>query len=141
MSTTSKYREAGNTEAPKLVLLHGFPSAGHMFLDLITLLADRFHIVAPAFLEFGQSDMPPREKFSYTFDNIARAEPFDYAPEDRSHQLNAFATSNAKDETVATDFVRQRSGQSRLFPTSRVHHRGDEPRDDGLDRVRRPTRR
>jgi pimeloyl-ACP methyl ester carboxylesterase len=47
MSTTSKYREAGNTDAAKLLLLHGFPSAGHMFLDLIPLLADRFHIVAP----------------------------------------------------------------------------------------------
>ena len=115
--------------------------ASHMFLDLIPLLANRFHIVAPDLSGFGQFDMPPREKFSYTFDNVACAEPFDYAPEDRSHQLNAFATSNARDEIVATDFVRQRSGQYRLFPTSRVHHRGDEPRDDGLDRARRPTRR
>ena len=59
--------------------------------------------------------MPPPEKFSYPFDNIACAEPFDYAPEDRSHHLNDFATSNAKDEIVATDFVRQRSGQCRGF--------------------------
>jgi hypothetical protein len=51
------------------------------------------------------------------------------------------AQSNAQDETVATDFVQQRLGQSRILPTSRVRHRGDEPRDDGLDRVRRPTRR
>jgi pimeloyl-ACP methyl ester carboxylesterase len=66
------YREAGNRGAPKLLLLHGFPSAGHMFRDLIPLLCHRFHMVAPDLPGFGQSDMPPRDKFSYTFDNIAR---------------------------------------------------------------------
>jgi pimeloyl-ACP methyl ester carboxylesterase len=66
------YREAGNADAPKLLLLHGFPSASHMFRDLIPLLANRFHIVAPDLPGFGQSDMPPREAFHYTFDNIAR---------------------------------------------------------------------
>jgi pimeloyl-ACP methyl ester carboxylesterase len=66
------YREAGRAGAPKLLLLHGFPSAGHMFRDLIPALADAFHIVAPDLPGFGQSDMPPRDKFSYTFDNIAR---------------------------------------------------------------------
>jgi pimeloyl-ACP methyl ester carboxylesterase len=66
------YREAGAPNAPKLLLLHGFPSAGHMFRDLIPLLADRFHMTAPDLPGFGQSDMPPRNQFKYTFDNIAR---------------------------------------------------------------------
>jgi pimeloyl-ACP methyl ester carboxylesterase len=65
------YREAGATTSPKLLLLHGFPSASHMFRDLIPLLADRFHIVAPDLPGFGQSDMPSREQFKYTFDNVA----------------------------------------------------------------------
>ena len=65
------YREAGAANAPVLLLLHGFPSASHMFRDLIPLLADRFHIVAPDLPGFGQSDMPARESFSYTFDHIA----------------------------------------------------------------------
>jgi len=66
------YREAGPPDASTILLLHGFPSAGHMFRDLIPMLADRFHVVAPDLPGFGQSDMPERGTFAYTFDNIAR---------------------------------------------------------------------
>jgi pimeloyl-ACP methyl ester carboxylesterase len=67
------YRAAGLGDAPTLLLLHGFPSAGHMFRDLIPFLADRFHLVAPDLPGFGQSDMPSRDEFKCTFDNLAEA--------------------------------------------------------------------
>jgi pimeloyl-ACP methyl ester carboxylesterase len=66
------YREAGSKDAPAILLLHGFPSASHMFRDLIPKLADRFHVIAPDLPGFGQSDMLDRGAFTYTFDNIAR---------------------------------------------------------------------
>jgi len=64
------YRESGPSEAPKLLLLHGFPSAGHMFRDLIPRLADRLHVVAPDLLGFGQSDMPNHDTWAYTFETL-----------------------------------------------------------------------
>ncbi|MGO9602329.1 MAG: alpha/beta fold hydrolase [Candidatus Binataceae bacterium] len=67
------YREAGQPGAPTLLLLHGFPTAGHMFRNLIPLLADSFHLVAPDLPGFGQSDLPPPDAFKYTFDNLAQA--------------------------------------------------------------------
>ena len=66
------YREAGPKDGPPLLLLHGFPTSSHMFRDLIPLLADRFHIVAPDLPGFGQSDMPDRSTFQYSFENIAK---------------------------------------------------------------------
>ena len=64
------YRESGAADAPKLLLLHGYPSASHMFRDLIPQLADRFHVIAPDLIGFGQSDMPSRDSFTYTFDAL-----------------------------------------------------------------------
>lgn len=65
------FREAGRSELPTLLLLHGFPTSSHMFRDLIPLLSDRFHLVAPDLPGFGRSDLPDRKSFGYTFDNIA----------------------------------------------------------------------
>jgi pimeloyl-ACP methyl ester carboxylesterase len=66
------FRQAGSANAPALLLLHGFPTSSHMFRDLIPQLADKFHVVAPDLPGFGQSDMPDRTGFNYTFDNIAK---------------------------------------------------------------------
>src|ERR1700739_3639472 len=64
------FREAGSAGAPALVLLHGFPTSSHMFRNLIPVLADRYHVIAPDHLGFGLSDAPPVEEFDYTFDAL-----------------------------------------------------------------------
>jgi pimeloyl-ACP methyl ester carboxylesterase len=66
------YREAGERGAPKLLLLHGFPTSSHMFRDLIPLLADRFHIVAPDLPGFGRSDAPRKNTFDSLAETIER---------------------------------------------------------------------
>ena len=65
------YREAGDPQNPKLVLLHGFPASSHQYRDLIPALADRFHVIAPDYPGFGNSDMPDPASFAYTFDRLA----------------------------------------------------------------------
>jgi pimeloyl-ACP methyl ester carboxylesterase len=65
------YREAGPADAPAVVLLHGFPTSSFMFRDLIPMLADRYHVIAPDHLGFGLSDAPPAGEFAYSFDALA----------------------------------------------------------------------
>ena len=64
------YREAGPADAPAIVLLHGFPTSSFMFRNLIPLLADDYHIIAPDHLGFGLSDAPLADEFHYTFDAL-----------------------------------------------------------------------
>ena len=65
------YREAGATDAPAVLLLHGFPTSSQMFRNLIPQLGDRYRVVAPDYPGYGHSSMPPRDRFAYTFDNLA----------------------------------------------------------------------
>ena len=65
------YREAGSTEKPTILLLHGFPSSSHMFRELMPELADDFHLIAPEFPAFGQTESPSREEFTYSLDHLA----------------------------------------------------------------------
>jgi pimeloyl-ACP methyl ester carboxylesterase len=65
------YREAGEIGRPKLLLLGGFPASSHQFRNLIPALADRFHVLAPDYPGFGNSDMPDPAAFAYTFDRLS----------------------------------------------------------------------
>lgn len=64
------YREAGDKSKPTVLLLHGFPTSSFMFRNLIPLLADKYHVVAPDYVGFGQSSMPKVNEFEYTFENL-----------------------------------------------------------------------
>ncbi len=64
------YRTAGNPENPAILLLHGFPSASHSFRELMLILADRYYLVAPDYPGFGNSALPDRTEFVYTFEHI-----------------------------------------------------------------------
>lgn len=66
------YREAGPKDAPTILLLHGYPSSSRMYDGLIPLLADHYHVIAPDYPGFGQSDAPPPTRYDYTFDNLAK---------------------------------------------------------------------
>ncbi|CAN7255001.1 alpha/beta hydrolase [Phenylobacterium sp. LjRoot225] len=64
------YREAGDPKRPTILLLHGFSSSSHMFRDLMPLLSDRFHLVAPDYPGFGYSDAPRSDVFAPTFSEL-----------------------------------------------------------------------
>src|ERR1700761_2124458 len=66
------YREAGDPDAPHVLLLHGFPTSSHMYRNLIPVLAERYHVIAPDLPGFGFTEAPPREKFSYRFETLTR---------------------------------------------------------------------
>lgn len=65
------YREAGNPQNPTIVLLHGFPSSSHQYRKVLNQLSDAYHLIAPDYPGFGNSDFPSEEEFVYTFDNLA----------------------------------------------------------------------
>ena len=65
------FRECGDKDKPAFLLLHGFPSSSHMFRNLMPLLEERFHVIAPDYVGFGQSGAPSVEVFEYTFDHLA----------------------------------------------------------------------
>src|SRR5206468_1820335 len=64
------YREAGPRDAPTVLLLHGFPSSSHMFRNLISLLADKYHVVAPDFPGYGETSAPSVNDFDYSFEGL-----------------------------------------------------------------------
>lgn len=85
------YREAGDPAAPTVLLLHGFPTSSFMYRDLIPMLADRYHVVAPDMPGFGLTEAPEQGKYSYTFDQLAKTmERFTEVLELKSYALQVF---------------------------------------------------
>ena len=89
------YREAGPADAPVVLLLHGFPTSSHMFRNLIPQLADRYHVIAPDYPGFGQSDAPDHTKFAYTFGHYADI-------------VDGLLTSSAQSDTPCTSWIMAR---------------------------------
>lgn len=69
---TIAYREAGDATKPTIALLHGFPSSSHQYRKVLNQLANDFHLIAPDYPGFGNSDFPSAKSYAYTFDNIAK---------------------------------------------------------------------
>lgn len=67
------YREAGNPKNPTIVLLHGFPSSSHQYRKVLNQLSDKYHLIAPDYPGFGNSDFPSKDAYTYTFDNLANS--------------------------------------------------------------------
>lgn len=67
------YREAGNPKNPTIVLLHGFPSSSHQYRKVLNQLSDEYHLIAPDYPGFGNSDFPSTDSYTYTFDNLAKS--------------------------------------------------------------------
>ena len=88
------YREGGDPARPTVLLLHGFPSASHMFRDLIPQLEDDYHVVAPDLPGFGMTEQPARDKFAYTFENFVHVI-------DRFTKCSASKNSRSMSSTMA----------------------------------------
>jgi len=67
------YREAGNKDKPNVLLLGGFPSSSITFTKLINELKEDYHVIAPDYPGFGNSDTPSATEYNYTFANLALA--------------------------------------------------------------------
>jgi pimeloyl-ACP methyl ester carboxylesterase len=65
------YREAGPTDAPVVLLLHGFPTSSFQYRELIPRLADRYRVIAPDLPGFGFTEVPEKREYKYTFDALA----------------------------------------------------------------------
>lgn len=100
------YREAGNRNNPKIVLLHGFPAASHQYRDLIRSLSDTFHVIVPDYPGFGLSDMSDPAAYDYTFDGIAEVEDhLDYIS-NNMHRFYAEKVANGKTNRGTSDLSR-----------------------------------